>query len=71
MKGRYYVMTIKGSDEFLICKMPTESGAIRMARMEWDSMNDLEKYKSKIEVRAYKEDICSCYDYDTIDWQVG
>lgn len=74
MFGKYYIYDIKGDDEFLIGRMPTEEGAVRMARMEWNHMNDWDKKHNKIEIRIYDNDIedenCTDFSYNSIDWQV-
>lgn len=69
---KYYIMDIKGADEFTIGTAETKEDAIKIARDEWLTMNDYDRGKNTIEVRLYEEDIeaenCECFDYNTVEW---
>lgn len=66
---KYYVMSIKGDDEWELLKTEDKEKAIKWAQDE-EYYITRDKRKDSVEIRVYAEDIededCECFDYDTI-----
>ena len=69
---KYYIVDIKGYDEFTLGTAEAKEKAIEIARDEWMTMNDHDRKNSVIEIRLYEDDIededCENFDYNTVEW---
>lgn len=74
MKYAVYAMTqIRDNGDEYEMFFGTKEEAIDQARSEWELLCDYDRRHNTLEVRAYVEDVrddeCSCFDYDTIEWE--
>ena len=70
---KFYVVAVKGDDEFDMGEFDTLDEATAFARHEWSRMCYGDKKTNRFEVRQYLYDIededCDCFDYNVFPWR--